>query len=393
MKLLIDSISIGSKKNKLVSLAMLWGLFTAFLVLASCNIGTVAMQADVSAVSPDASRALIPAYTKGVDISEAYYAASKGVSFKDTNGVAKAPLQIFKDHGYTWARVRLMIDGSSDYALFQDMNYVKAAALDIKAKGMKFLLDLHYSHWWADPGNQWTPSRWSSYTTVSALASAVRSYTKDVMAQLVAQGTPPALVQIGNEVNNGMLWELGRLAKLSNFATLEAAGAYGIQDGKGSATMPPIMVHVAKDMSASAAVTWYKNFIAAGGWVDAIGLSYYPMWHGSQTDLSNTIKALRSAYSWAPVWVVETAYYWSTNQAGYSGSQVPYAQTPAGQASFLAATKTTVVNAGGSGIFYWGACWAQSSKWLNAPGWTNDDASRRSLFNDSAVAQVGIGSL
>ncbi len=363
----------------------------AATVFMACDVGGVVTAADEGAVAED--RAVIPAYAKGVDISEAYYAAGKGVVFKDTNGTAKAPLQIFKDHGYTWARVRLMVDGTTDYALFQDMTYVKAAAKDIKAKGMKFLLDLHYSHWWADPANQWIPNRWKSYANVTALSSAVRSYTKDVMAQLVAQGTPPDMVQIGNEVNNGMLWDIGRLSSISNFAKLEAAGAYGIQDGKGSAAMPPIMVHIAKDMSSSAAVTWYKNFIAAGGWVDAIGLSYYPMWHGSQSDLSNTIKALRSAFSWAPVWVVETAYYWSKNQGGYTGSQVPYAQTPAGQAAFLAATKNTVKNAGGSGLFYWGAFWAQSSKWLKAPGWSNDDASRRSLFNDNAVAQPGIDSL
>jgi arabinogalactan endo-1,4-beta-galactosidase len=202
------------------------------------------------------------------------------------------------------------------------------------------------------------------------------------------------MVQIGNEVNNGMLWELGRLASIGNFAALEAAGANGINDGRGSAAMPPIMVHVAKDMSASACVAWYQNFIAAGGWVDAIGLSYYPMWHGSQADLKATITALRAAFTWAPVWVVETAYYWSPNTAGYSGSsQLLYAQTPAGQAAFLAATKATVQASGGSGVFYWGAAWSQSSKWLVAPAWTNDDASRRALFNDSAVAQTDIDSL
>lgn len=368
-----------------------------FSTLAGAVLVAVLTGCAMEGVSPSSAEALsraIPAYTKGVDISEAYYAASKGVVFKDTNGVAKAPLQIFKDHGYTWARVRLMVDGTSDYALFQDLAYVKAAALDIKAKGMKFLLDLHYSHWWADPSNQWTPARWKGYTNVTTLAAAIRAYTKDVMTQLVAQGTPPAMVQIGNEVNGGMLWEIGRMSSsLSNFAKLEAAGAYGIQDGKGSAAMPPIMVHIAKDLSASAAVTWYSNFIAAGGWVDAIGLSYYPMWHGSQSELKSTIQQLRAAFTWAPVWVVETAYYWSPNTAGYSGSQLPYAQTPAGQAAFLAATKATVVAAGGSGLMYWGAFWAQSSKWLNAPAWTNDDASRRSLFNDSAVAQTGIDSL
>lgn len=359
-------------------------------MIASCSAPGLLSTTEIAGES----RAVIPAYTKGVDISEAYYAASKGVSFKDSNGIAKAPLQIFKDHGYTWARVRLMVDGSSNYALFQDLAYVKAAAKDIKAKGMKFLLDIHYSHWWADPANQWIPARWKSYTTVDTLAAQVRGYSKDIMAQLVAQGTPPDMVQVGNEINNGMLWEIGRLATIGNFAKLQAAGALGIQDGKGSATMPPIMVHVAKDMGASACVTWYKNFIAAGGWVDTIGLSYYPMWHGSQSDLANTIKALRSAFSWAPVYVVEAAYYWSPNTAGYSGSsQLPYAQTPAGQAAFLAATKNTVVAAGGSGVFYWGAFWAQSSKWLVAPAWTNDDASRRALFNDNAVLQVGVDSL
>jgi arabinogalactan endo-1,4-beta-galactosidase len=341
---------------------------------------------------------------KGVDISEAYYAASKGVTYKDLQGTAKAPLQIFADHGYTWARVRLMvaIPASTTYnnGLVQDLAYVETAAKDIQAKGMKFLLDLHYSDYWADPSTQTYPASWPTYSTVADLATQVQTYTQTVVAALIAQGTTPDMVQIGNETNVGMLWSQGKItasttAGFTAYATLEAAGAAGIKAAATAAgvTVPKLMVHIAKTATTAAAVvTWYTNLLNAGGDFDTIGLSYYPMWHGSQTLLGDTIKALRDNSSLAtmPVWVVETASYWTTSTES-GASNVTYNMTPAGQLAFLKATRATVTSAGGAGVFYWGATWVNTSKWLTASsvsGWTGVE--KRALFNTDGVAQVGI---
>lgn len=381
--------------------------------LSACNSAGAPQASDVSAETSAPlpldgpglakTQAVQPAeWIKGVDVSEARFAESKGVAFKDRDGTVKPALQIVKDHQYNWVRVRLMIDPNpnGDYALAQDLTYVKAMLLDAKKQNLKVLLDFQYSHWWADPGNQWIPARWAGQN-VDTLASSVYTYTKDVITQLRAQGTAPDMVQIGNEINGGMLWEVGRISekaepvsspRMKNFVKLTNAGAYGVQDGSGGkATMPPIMVHIAKQGDAAETVAWYKRFIDAGGWVDTIGLSYYPMWHGDFANLSATIKALRSNFPWANVYLAEAAYYWDQNQGGYTN--LPYPQTPQGQYDYLRALSPVVRDAGASGIFYWGGFWAQSSRWLKAPGWSDDDASRRSLFDDDARATIGIDGL
>lgn len=336
--------------------------------------------------------AVVPTeWIRGIDVSEARAAESKGVVFRDTNGAAKPALQIVRDHKYNWVRVRLMVDPNGEYGLYQDLNYVKAVTRDARARGLKVLLDLHYSHWWADPANQWTPARWKGQD-VNTLASSVYTYTRDVITQLRAQGTAPDMVQIGNEINGGMLWDTGRLSNMANFVKLTNAGANAVRDASGgTASMPAIMVHIAKDGNAAETVAWYRAFVHAGGWVDTIGLSYYPMWHGDLNNLAETIRQLRANFSWARVYLAETAYYWSPNQGGYTN--LPYPQTPQGQSDFLKALTPVVRNAGGSGIFYWGAFWSQSPRWLVAPAWKDDDASRRSLFDDSGTATRGIDGL
>ena len=358
--------------------------------LSACAAG-VPDPATSAALHTQATAVQPTEWVKGIDVSEARAAEAAGVKFRDLNGTVKPALQLVKDHQYGWVRVRLMIDPDGNYGLFQDLPYVKAVMKDAKARGLKVLLDLHYSHWWTDPGNQWTPARWKGQDAAT-LAGSVYAYTKDVITQLRAQNTAPDMVQIGNEVNGGLLWDVGRSSDMAGFVKLSNAGASAVRDASGGqASMPPIMVHIAKTGDAAATVAWYKTFIAAGGWVDVIGLSYYPMWHGDFADLSASVKALRSAFPWARVYLAETAFYWDANQKNYGS--LPYPQTPQGQLEYLRALSPVVRQAGGSGVFYWGAFWSQSGKWLKAPGWSDDDASRRALFDDSARATPAIDGL
>jgi len=327
-------------------------------------------------------------------VSEARGAEASGVQFRDTDGTVKPAAQIVRDHGYDWVRVRLMIDPGADdgknYGLLQDLPYVKAVMKDAHARGLKVLLDLHYSHWWADPGNQWTPARWKTLNAAD-LKTAVHDYTRDIVKQLRDQGTAPDMVQVGNEINGGILWEQGRIVKddMTAFAGLVNAGIQGVRDA-GSAA--PVMIHIAKTGNAAETLAWYRAFRAAGGQFDVIGLSYYPMWHGDLQGLSDTVRSLRSAFADTPVMLAETAYYWDTNQVRYTSAQTPYPQTPAGQLQYLRALNETVRTAGGQGIFYWGAFWSQSSRWLTS-SWSDDDASRRALFDDGARATPAIDGL
>jgi arabinogalactan endo-1,4-beta-galactosidase len=352
-----------------------------------------------SAAEPSAASAVTTGSTGlaiGVDVSEIPYAQSKGVVYSDTTGATGDGMQILRNHGYTWARIRVNIDPTStDYAMFTNLSYSASAAAAAKKKGFKILVDFHYSHWWADPGNQWKPTTWSSITTMSALTSKVQSWTQSAMTTLVNAGATPDMVQVGNEITNGLLWDLGGPYRsggsFKNMATLINAGIAGV---KAVSSSTKIMIHLDSGGSWSTTSYWISNFVSNGGnWgaVDAMGFSFYPMWQGSFSNLQGVLSGMKSSYGTKQVWIAETAYYWTKSAAGNSG---PYPQTQDGQYQFLRALIGVL---GGytnvKGVFYWGAGWSESSKWLVAPGWSNDDASTRSLFDGSGKATKGIDGL
>lgn len=334
----------------------------------------------------------------GVDLSEALYAQNNGVIFKDENGNSKDVFEIFYDSGYTWVRVRVNIEPeSSDYAMFTDLAYAKEVGKKVKKLGFKLLVDFHYSHWWADPGNQWTPTSWRTTDSVT-LSTTVYNWTKNAVTEFIDSGIEPDMIQIGNEIDYGLLWDLGNVGESTsnwtNVAWFINSGINAVADAGSNAD---IMLHTATGGSWSQTSAWIENFKNAGGqWddVDAYGLSYYSMWHGTTTDLSNNLTNIQNSYPDKDIYVIETAYYWDTNELNYSGSAVPYPQTQQGQYDFLQSVKSVINQIENvKGVFYWGAAWAQTDHWLNASGWADDDASRRSLFDDDGKVTLGLRGL
>ncbi len=104
-------------------------------------------------------------------------------------------------------------------------------ARTVKAKGLKLLVDFHYSDTWADPGMQTKPAAWASHG-ISQLQTDVYNYTYDVCTSLKAQGTTPDSVQIGNEINVGMLWNDGRVVN-NDFTNLGLLLKAGLQRDQG----------------------------------------------------------------------------------------------------------------------------------------------------------------
>ena len=165
---------------------------------------------------------------------------------------------------------------------------------------MKLLLDFHYSDYWADPQQQYKPEAWETLD-FKTLQDSVKSYTERVLVSLEKNGTLPAMVQVGNEINHGLLWPDGHISNPDQLAELLKAGVAGVR-----AVSPdmPVMMHIALGGQNEEAVFWLNNMLARGVQFDIIGLSYYPRWHGTLSDLKSNLTDLATRYN-KPLNVVE----------------------------------------------------------------------------------------
>lgn len=288
-------------------------------------------------------------YAVGADLSFLKQAEDGGTVFKDANEV-KLGLQIFKDHGYNWIRLRLFHTPTD---LPNNLDYTLALAKDAKRLGYKFLLDYHYSDTWADPSKQYTPKAWVGKSHAD-LVQAVREYTRDTITALRDGGAMPDMVQIGNEVTPGMLWPDGRLPNnWDNFAELLKAGIAGVDEGRGNAPRPRIMIHIDKGGSRSATQAYFDKLNTYNVDYDVIGQSYYPWWHGSLLDLRENLIFMANTYQ-KDIILVEVAYCW--RPAEYRTRIGPFAESPDGQREFLDEVNRMVMsapNGRGIGIFWW----------------------------------------
>ena len=288
-------------------------------------------------------------YAIGADVSFLERAEQQGVAFKDS-GVAKPGLQILKDHGYNWIRLRLF---HSPTELPNDLNYTIALAKKAKSLGFRFLLDYHYADTWADPGHQPLPKAWQGKTH-QQLVDAVFQYTRDTIAAFHDADVLPEMVQIGNEITNGMMWPDGRLPEnWDNFAQLVYAGINGVDAGRGNARRPLIMIHIDRGADRRATKAFLDKLNSYDVPYDVIGQSYYPWWHGSLNDLRSNLEFMAREYQ-KDVIVVETAYNWQPGN--YVNKPAPFPESPAGQREFLDEVNRVVMetpNGRGKGVFWW----------------------------------------
>jgi arabinogalactan endo-1,4-beta-galactosidase len=265
-------------------------------------------------------------YAIGADLSFLKQQEDAGKRFKD-QGVAKPGLAIFRSHGYNWVRLRLFhTPANSPVPLPNTFAYTVNLAKQAKAQGFRFLLDFHYSDTWADPGAQSVPKAWAGLAH-ARLVDSVFAYTRDAIAGFRAEGVLPDMVQVGNEINNGMLWPDGK-DDWDNQADLLEAGIHGVDAGRGADPMPRIMLHIACGGDTAVTKWFFDNAEKSGIAYDVIGQSYYPMWHGTLDDLARNLAFMAGRYA-KDILVVETAF------AAYPEGGGPFPLTDAGQADYL----------------------------------------------------------
>lgn len=232
----------------------------------------------------------------GADISFLPELEDKGVKFK-INGKEVDAVLALKEQGFNYVRLRIFNNpetekGYSPEKGFCNLEHTKAMAKRVKEAGMKLLLDFHYSDYWADPQQQYKPSAWKNLS-FDEMKFALKNYTKTVLTELKNQGTLPDMVQVGNEINHGMVWPEGHISNPDSLAALLSAGIEGVREVDPNII---IMLHVALGGQNDESVFWFNNMFGRGVDCDVNGLSYYPRWHGTLSDLRNNMVDLINRY-------------------------------------------------------------------------------------------------
>jgi arabinogalactan endo-1,4-beta-galactosidase len=296
------------------------------------------------------------AFETGGDLSELTWEQnSEGVTFKNASGATVDPVALAQSDGWTCVRLRLLVDGNAGGALAQSLSYDLALATRIKAHGMHIILDIFYSNGWCDPGEQPTPSEWSSqsYTTLKAT---VQSYTASVITSFKNNGTLPDYVQVGNEISNGMLWPVGALTNQSQFVGLIKAGIAGV---KQVSSVPKIILHCNGGADTSL-VEWFFNTIASQCTYDIVGLSYYPPNGTNLSDIQAAMKTYKGMFGGRPIMLVEFGYPYNASPLweGTGG----YWTIPLGQQQICTALVADIRgDTQGDGVIYWGSTYVTGS--------------------------------
>ncbi len=290
---------------------------------------------------------------------------SSSITAKNLAGLPEDMLTTLKNEGFNTIRLRLWKDPATAQGSFAE---VKTFAQEIKSKGMKVWLTVHYSDTWADPGTQTKPNAWAA-ATYAQLKDSVYVYTKKIMAEI-----NPDFIQIGNEINAGLLWPEGKSNNLSQMKELIGQGIRAVRE---QSTQTKIMLHNA---GVDNAAFFFSNMGTLD--FDIMALSYYPIWHGKDlTAVQSTLNALGTQFN-KEIVIAETAYPftlgwndYTNNIIGLTSQILPeFPASEQGQQDFLTRIKTIVVNSNkGIGVCYWGAEWVAYKGPLstNCSSWEN----------------------
>lgn len=330
---------------------------------------------------------IIDEYIKGADISTLIEQEKNGAHYYD-HGKAGDLLEILKSYGFNWVRIRLWNDpysktGEPYGAGTNDLStYIKIASR-AKACGLKVLLCIHYSDFWADPGKQTMPKNWEGLD-VPSLADAVHEYTGSILVKMRDSGVTPDMIAVGNEVTNGLMWPYGKKPEFDNIALFISSGIRACREFDPSV---PVMIHLDNGGNNPMYVEWFDNYFKRGEDFDVMGLSYYPFWHGSMSQLEFNLRDMERRYGKQTVVAEVSTGFTMEDYASYENlapsarkgfatspelvSKVEFPMTCEGQADFMSkflrVSSDSPLN---KGFFYW------EPGWIPVPGvgWANDAA-------------------
>ncbi|GIG02995.1 glycoside hydrolase family 53 protein [Catellatospora citrea] len=321
---------------------------------------------------------------KGGDLSSLKKNEDFGALYYTSSGTQGDAIAILKNAGMNYARLKVWVNPADGY---NNKARVLTMAQRIKAQGLKLLVDFHYSDSWADPGKQVPPAAWSGYS-LAQLNTAVYNHTYDVLNALKAQGTTADMVQVGNEINPGMLLPTGSTSNWGNLSQLLKSGVNAVK-AVNSSTL--VMLHLAEGGDNATFRWWFDQAVAYGVPFDVIGASYYCYWHGPLSGLQSNLNDMASRYG-KPVIVAETAYGFTTAQddgetnifTSSLANTCGYPASATGQRDAFQAVVNivkNVPNGRGMGVFYWEPAWTAQA----GAGWDPTNPSSGNGWENQAL--------
>ena len=331
-------------------------------------------------------------FYKGMDLSTIKEVESLGGRFYD-HGEEKDVFEILKSYGTNAVRLRMWNDpygedGTPYGAGNNDLPTTIALTKRALSHGMDVLLDLQYSDFWADPGKQRVPKAWRGMNA-EQLTKAVYDFTRKTLLAMREAGAYPTLIQIGNELTNGMLWPAGKLAECGNYDNLARFVSAGIRAVRSLDNDMPVMIHLDNGGNAAMYRDWFDHYIERGEDFQIIGLSYYPFWHGSLEDLRNNMNDLAVRYGKELVIAEVSMGFTMEDYASYEKlaqeerkgyatkqhlvEQLPFPMSKEGQSDFMKALFDVIDQVPDrkcSGFFYWEPAWIP----VAGSGWANKEA-------------------
>ncbi|MDD6504033.1 MAG: glycosyl hydrolase 53 family protein [Lachnospiraceae bacterium] len=349
-------------------------------------------------------------FIKGMDLSTLLEMERCGAKYYD-HGTEKDILQIMKEYNVDTIRLRLWNDPKSESgepygAGNNDLAETIAIGKKVTEAGLGVLLNFHYSDFWADPGKQIKPKAWTNYG-VEELEKAVYDFTEESLTKVLESGVNVTLIQVGNELSNGLLWPEGQVPNYDNIAKFVSAGIRACRKVNPDI---PIMIHLDNGGNNELYRRWFDNYIDRGADFDYIGLSYYPFWHGRLDQLENNMNDIAVRYG-KDLIIAEVSMGFTMEdykdyeklsdeeRKGYATrphliENIDYPMTIQGQTDFIKDLLGRLANVAGNhgaGFFWWepawipvpGSGWATpaSLKYMNDPGPCGNEWANQALFD------------
>lgn len=355
-------------------------------------------------------------YVKGMDLSTLLELDRLGARYYD-DGKERDLLDIMKDYDVDTIRLRIWNDPwGKDHESYgageNDVPTTLEIAKRVSEKGFGVLMNFHYSDFWADPGKQIKPKAWEGMT-VAELTQAVYDFTFDTMELFKKEGVNITMVQVGNELSNGLLWPEGKIdvdAGIGEYDNIAKFVSAGIRAVRKSNPDIPVMIHLDNGGNNELYRRWFDNYTARGEDFDLIGLSYYPFWHGTMDQLMNNMNDIAERYH-KDLIIAEVSMGYTmedykayeklsdSERKGYATrpalvEKIEFPMTREGQADFmrtLLARLETVAEHRARGFFWWepawipvpGSGWATpaSLEYMNDPGPCGNEWANQALFD------------